>query len=132
MTPTLLKNLWIWQIRVGQFWMEVGHKSKRPVTFVWLPVEQAIFSSPHFPISLFIQPIIYSFTGFVFLNVKRTPLETFPFLLSSSEFKMIGAVPPHFQMPPWRIKESPLKILISISLLRSYWIPIFRIICIKN
>jgi hypothetical protein len=95
-------------------------------------VYQAIFSSPHFPLSLFIQPIFYLFTGFFFLNVKRSPLETYHLLLSSSEFKMMGAVPPQFQIPPCRIKESPLKILISIFVLRSYRLPISRIICIQN
>ena len=47
------------------------------------------------------------------LNVKRPAFETYPFLLSSSEFKMRGAVPPQTQIPPCRIKESPPKILIS-------------------
>jgi hypothetical protein len=111
--------------------MEVGHDSKRPVIFVWLPVDQVIFS-PQFPFSLLIQPIIYLFTGFFFLYVKRTPLETYPFLLSSSELKMRGAVRPQLQVPPCRNKESPLKILIPISILRSNRIPIFPIICIQN
>ena len=128
MTPTLLKIFEYDRYVLGSFewkWATI-------VIFVSLPVDQVILSSPQFPLSLFIQPIIYSFTVCFFLNAKRTPLETYPFLLSSSEFKMIGAVPPQFQMPPCPTKESPLKILISISVLGSYRTPIFRIICTQN
>jgi len=36
------------------------------------------------------------FTGGFFLGVTRPPLETYPFVLSSSELKMRGTVLPQF------------------------------------
>ena len=49
----------------------------------------------------------------LFPRCKTAGAWDLPFLLSCSVFKVRGAVLPQFQIPPCRIKESPVKILRS-------------------
>jgi len=86
---------------------------------VWLQVDQVIFTSPRFPLQLFIQPITYAFPEAFSLvkNGRRLRLNTIFYLVQ--RLRMRGAVLTQFHISSCIVKESPMKKIIRNPILRT-------------